>query len=164
MASSNIAYFIILMLATFAAAMLVFTKNLFHASLGLMLLFLSIAALYVLLGAEFVAVGQIVIYVGGVLILLVFGILLTNRVEGGKALFATYRVFPSILISATVLLILWQIIGQLPMPHAAQSDTDVIPSIGTNLMTTNIIPFELIAVLLLISLVGAAYIIKPGRP
>src|SRR5205823_14162770 len=52
-----------------------------HAAFGLMAAFFGVAGLYALLGTEFLALTQVIVYVGGILILLVFGVLLTGRAK-----------------------------------------------------------------------------------
>ncbi len=141
---------------------LVVTRNLFYAAITLMLAFLAVAAIYILYGAEFVAISQIVVYVGGVLVLLVFGILLTHRVEGYKVEVSSYRIIPGLLISGAFYYLLVNLIHNLPdgsEPLVQHSKT--IEQIGVNLVTENILVFEAVAILLLVALIGAATIAKP---
>jgi NADH-quinone oxidoreductase subunit J len=63
-----------------SAAFVCFSRNIVHAAFALLFTFVGVAGIYVLLSADFLAVSQILIYVGGILVLLVFGVMLTNRV------------------------------------------------------------------------------------
>ena len=72
-------------LAAGSAIFIMFTKNILYAALALMTTFLSMAVIFIFLGAEFVAITQILVYVGGILILLVFGIMLTNKTGSKKS-------------------------------------------------------------------------------
>jgi len=54
-------------------------KNILYAAFFLLLALLGVAGIYVLVGADFLAATQIIVYVGGVLILLMFGIMLTHK-------------------------------------------------------------------------------------
>jgi NADH-quinone oxidoreductase subunit J len=140
------------------------TRNLFYAAILLMLAFLAVAAIYILYGAEFVAISQIVIYVGGVLVLLVFGILLTHRVEGYKVEVSSYRIIPGLLISGAFFYLLVNVIHNLPdTAGAIAQQGKTIEQIGVNLVTENILVFEAVAILLLVALIGAATIAKPEK-
>ena len=68
-------------LAIGAALTILFTRNVMYAALCLFIALLGVAALYVLAGADFLAITQLLIYVGGVLVLLIFGVMLTHRAE-----------------------------------------------------------------------------------
>ena len=77
--------FIAFMVLTLASALVVLlTKNVLYAAFSLLGTFLGVSALYVLAGADFLAVAQILVYVGGVLVLLIFGVMLTNQ-QGNKS-------------------------------------------------------------------------------
>ena len=67
-----------------SAAVVAFGKNLIYSVFALMGTFLGVAGIYVFLNADFLAVTQIVVYVGGILVLLVFGIMLTNRISTAR--------------------------------------------------------------------------------
>ena len=73
-----VAFALLSMLAALAAA---FSKKIVHAAFGLMAAFFGVAGMYALLGADFLAMTQIIVYVGGILILIVFGVLLTGRAK-----------------------------------------------------------------------------------
>lgn len=151
-----------LMVVSCVAMML--TRNLFYAAIILMLAFLAVAATYILYGAEFVAISQIVIYVGGVLVLLVFGILLTHRIEGYKVEVSSYRIIPGLLISGAFFYLLVNVIHNLPdTAGAIAQQGKTIEQIGVNLVTENILVFEAVAILLLVALIGAATIAKPEK-
>jgi NADH-quinone oxidoreductase subunit J len=116
-----------------AAGVLLF-RNVLYAAFSLLITFLGVAALYVLAGADLLAVVQIVIYVGGVLVLLIFGIMLMQRSAGQGPVSGTGNRFIGLLAAGT------------------------LPDIGLNLMTTSVLPFEVAGILLLVALIGAAYI------
>lgn len=150
--------------------MILLTRNLLYAAFWLLLTFLGVAALYVLAGADFLAVTQVMIYVGGVLVLLIFGVMLTNRatednpkpgwIEAGNR-----SPFWGIL-AATALLTLfttaiWKASTGLLVHHQVTSPAKTpssIPVIGIQLMTEFALPFEVVAILLMVALVGAAYV------
>ena len=73
-----------------AAIGILFVRNVFYAALLLLVCLLSVAGIYVMAFAEFIAVTQILVYVGGILVLIIFGIMLTSRISG-KPLVVTNR-------------------------------------------------------------------------
>ncbi len=138
-----------------------------HAALGLLGTFLAVAGLYALLGADFVALAQVLVYVGGILVLLVFGVLLTGR---ALSLLGLERrpsiVFPSIAGGLLVLGLLlatfgtrWPVVGARPAPEPTTS------RIGHALLDPkgDLVAFELASILLLAALVGAAYLVRRRR-
>jgi NADH-quinone oxidoreductase subunit J len=79
----NIAFGIIATVMIFAAFSVVTTKNVVHAALYLVVVLAGVAAQYILAAAEFVAVSQVMVYIGAVMVLFLFGIMLT-RAQIGK--------------------------------------------------------------------------------
>jgi NADH:ubiquinone oxidoreductase subunit 6 (subunit J) len=70
-------FFSVLIIAS--ALFVLWSKNVVHAAFMLFVTFIGVAAIFVFANADFLAVAQIMIYIGGILILLVFGVLLTNK-------------------------------------------------------------------------------------
>ncbi|MCB0999137.1 MAG: NADH-quinone oxidoreductase subunit J [Acidimicrobiales bacterium] len=81
--AQNIGFGIIAAIMVIGALKVVTSKNVVHAALSLVLVLSGAAAQYILLGAEFVAVSQILVYVGAVMVLFLFGVMLT-RAKLGK--------------------------------------------------------------------------------
>ena len=80
--AQNVAFGIIAAVMVFAALCVVTTKNVVHAALWLVLVLAGVAAQYILAAAEFVAVSQVLVYVGAVMVLFLFGIMLTRAQIG----------------------------------------------------------------------------------
>jgi NADH-quinone oxidoreductase subunit J len=76
---TNIAFFAFIALTMGGAITVLLTRNVLYAAYSLLLALLGVAGLFVFAGADFLAVSQIVIYVGGVLVLVLFGVMLTNK-------------------------------------------------------------------------------------
>lgn len=141
---------------------LIFTRNIIRAAFALVISLLGLAALYVLLNSELMAVVQILIYAGGVMVLLIFGVMLTKR-SAEDGVFTAHR---NLLISgvgaSTLFVALCQLIGQsgLSFDSNKLSSVDQVKSIGVLLLTDHLIAFELVAFVLLVALVGAAFLSK----
>ena len=138
-----------------------------HAGFSLIAAFLGVAGLYAMLGADFVAFSQIIVYIGGILVLLVFGILLTDRTETALGLKKPQPRTAAIVMGGVVLLGLLLAIGAtdwnaIQDPGAPEPTTSMI---GRAFLDPNgfLVPFELASVLLLAALVGAAYLVRRRR-
>lgn len=83
--AENISFGIIAAMMIFAALRVVTTRNVVHAAMWLVLVLAGAAAQYILLAAEFVAVTQVMVYIGAVVVLFLFGVMLTRAKLGEDA-------------------------------------------------------------------------------
>ena len=143
-----------------AAAAAVALRNLIHAALCLTLSFIALGIVFIALGAEFVGLVQLLVYVGAVAMLIVFAILLTrpSDLAGVKSPFAGLGPVGGILIGASLLIVLLAFI--IKSPIAAKAVTRVpsapVAAIGELLMSSYIVPLQVVGVLLTAALIGAA--------
>jgi NADH-quinone oxidoreductase subunit J len=103
MLAQNIAFGVIAAMATFGAIRVVTTKNIVHAALWLVLVLASVGASFLLVGAEFVGVTQVLVYIGAIVVLFLFGIMLTRAQIGADSQLTT-RGWPMALFVAIALL------------------------------------------------------------
>jgi NADH-quinone oxidoreductase subunit J len=161
--------FVVLSLITlFSACVAALAPRIVHAAFALMACFFGVAGLYALLGADFVALSQVIVYVGGILVLLVFGILLTGRLRGSLGLEAPPRVRGPVLAGALLFVGLALAIRESTFPGtgaAPQPSAPTTPAIGRAFLDPEqyLLPFELVSMLLLGALVGAAYLARRRR-
>ncbi len=157
----DIVFYLFAALTIASAGVLVFSRNVVYSAVGLLFALSGVAGLYVLLAADFVAIVQILIYVGGILVLLLFGVMLSQkgmRVDIGTG---AKQLGPAMIVVAGVLVVLFRMI--MKTPWALQSVSEFEPTtnkIGVLMMTDYLIPFEIASVLLLGALVGAAFIAR----
>ncbi len=136
-------------------------RNVMHAALGMMMSFFGVAGIYVLLDAGFLAAVQVLVYVGAIAVLMLFAIMLTRGLM-------TRTLAPEnaqwIAAAATALLlfvVLFFVSVGTNWPVAPMQITgDIIPKIGTELVTTYVLPFEIASLLLLAALIGAIVIAR----
>lgn len=83
--AQNVGFYIIAAIMLFAAFRVVTTRNVVHAALWLVVVLGGVAAQYILAAAEFVAVSQVMVYIGAVMVLFLFGIMLTRASIGADA-------------------------------------------------------------------------------
>ena len=145
------------------AFIVVFSRNLVHSAFSLLFTLAGMAALYVLLGADFLAMTQILVYVGGILILLLFGVMFTQRIYDLKARTNDFFNLPlgAVIGLATFLLLFFGIaLGvkwkQIPDPQI----TPTASTLGDMILTRYLLPFEVISILLLVVLIGAVVVAK----
>lgn len=144
-------------IAVISALSILITKNVLYAACGLVVTFLSLAAIYVLAGAEFLAVTQIMIYVGGIVVLLVFGVMLTNKVSGKPLITTMQNKFVGPLFGVVIFSALIYTIFKINFPVIlAAGEQNNVSQIGKGIMSDYIFPFELAGLLLLMTLIGAA--------
>ena len=137
-----------------AAVRLVTARNVVHAALFLVVSLAMVAGVYLLLAAEFVAWVQVLIYVGAIVVLLLFGLMLTRAPIGREALDNQQRGISAVVaigVLAGLSVLLWDTFRG--------SEIDLAPSrtaeVGSNLFVSFVLPFEVVSFLLLAALIGA---------
>ena len=132
-----------------------------------LLCFFGVAGLSVLLGADLLAGVQVLLYVGGVVVLILFAILVTNKIRDANVssdVRPGSRV-PALVLSWMVFFVLVSVYLQLPWGGGTGPMEPTTASVGESLLTTYLLPFEAVSVLLLAALVGAAILVrKEVRP
>ncbi|MGH2766368.1 MAG: NADH-quinone oxidoreductase subunit J family protein [Actinomycetota bacterium] len=142
------------LIGTVAALRLVTAKNVVHAALYLVVTLAVVAAVYLLLAAEFVAWVQVLIYVGAIVVLLLFGLMLTRAPIGREALDNQQRGFAAIVGMAVLVglsLLVWDAFPDAQIELA----TSTTAGVGESLFRSYILPFEVVSFLLLSALIGA---------
>ena len=164
----DIVFYVFYSIVVISALFVAFTRNVLYAAFSLILCFLALAGIYVFAGADFIAVTQIIVYVGGVLVLLIFSIMLTHRVQGNRIKTENTYLFWGLLttIGLASILILgifsidFEKLEWLKKPMEVPATFNNIEKIGIALMSNYLLAFEMIGILLLMALVAAAFISK----
>ena len=155
----DIIHYFFLLLAALAAVGILMAKNVLHAALALIICLLSIAGIFVLLHAELLAVTQIMVYAGGVVILMIFGVMLSSRVANKPLNVETAREIPGFITGAGLLFIIVYALTTTSFslhPNSSTPASNNVREIGFQLMSSYVAPLEIAGILLLISLIGAA--------
>ena len=158
----DIIFYFFAFITLISAGIVVFSRNIIHSAFSLLFTFFGVAGIYVLLNADFIAVVQILIYVGGILVLLVFGVMLTNKVINVEIKSETMQTLPASLLAAMTAGTLcgifystnWNVVQGLPEVSTTTN------AIGEMFLTTYLLPFEIASVVLLVALIGAAFIAR----
>ena len=162
----DIVFTVFALITIVSAFVVVFSRNIMYAAFSLLFTFFGVAGLYVLLQADFLAITQVLIYVGGILVLLLFGIMLTNKVVNVDIKTGTLQTGPAMIVTAIVAGTLaglfysqWRTV---PAP-AGTTLTTTTTSIGQMLMTSYLFPFEVASVVLLVALIGSVMMARKNR-
>src|SRR5437016_5358927 len=190
-------FFYLFAIAIVASAFVVcWSHNIVHAAFSLLFTFFGIAGIYVLLSADFLAISQILIYVGGILVLIVFGVMLTNQVTNIDIRAALRSRIPALILCGALLFLLislltsghWIRYDQPPWNKSPwnqdaiakvttplqgtvrelldkQGSQGTAAELGKLMLTDYLLPFELLSIVLLVALLGAAMIARhePNR-
>ena len=168
--------FITLASALFVAA----SKSLVRSVFMFFVTLMALAGLYVLALADFIAITQIVIYVGGILVLIIFAFMLSERetlagLQQQNSRFISISKLPALLLAVLFFIVMINIlfkadINNLPWVKIAIEEKNImtpgnqtVTNIGVNLMTRYLLPFEAISILLMMALVGAAHLSRKER-
>jgi len=150
MNAAAIVTYVLAVVAAVSAVAILFVKEVFYAALFLVICLLCVAGIFVTFNSEFLAVVQLVVYAGGVLLLIIFGIMLTVR-DGLQE--PSNNKLLSVVIGLSLFSV---IVYSLEGIMTGNPNPELSPeTIGALLMTRFAIPFEVAGVLLLVSLIGA---------
>lgn len=165
MVAQNIAFAILAGASALAALRVVTTRNVVHAALYLVVVLSSVGALYVLLAAEFVAAVQVLVYVGAIVVLLLFGVMLTKATLGDDDRLDNDQrwagAITAIFLLGTLSFVLVDAFGDDKLPTLEGVSRATIEAergtgaVGDAIFSTFLVPFEVVSVLLLAALVGA---------
>jgi NADH-quinone oxidoreductase subunit J len=157
----DVIFYLFAAITLFSAIFVVTTRNIIHSAFCLLFTFFGVAGIYVLLGADFIAVVQIMVYVGGILVLILFGVMLTNKITNVEIRTGTVQMLPAsigvgVFMGAVIAAMIWTDWKSEP----AQLPLSTMKDLGTILINQYVLIFELLGILLLIALIGSASIAR----
>ena len=145
-----------------SALAVVLSKNLFHAVLWLALALTGTAGVFLLLEAEFLAAVQLLLYAGGVITIAVFAIVVTERLVGERLSQTSRNLAGGAVVAAALLGVIVSVLGRGGLAISRPALTgDVTRDIGESVLTRYVLPFELLALLMLAALIAAVYFARP---
>jgi NADH-quinone oxidoreductase subunit J len=153
---ADITFWVIVGITIGSALMVVQSKSLLYSAYALLFTFIGVTGLYVFLWADFLAVVQIVVYVGGILVLIIFGIMLTNKITSVNISHTSMQKSVGAIVVVCFIALLGYMILNTPwlvLPNAEPTDTT--SAIGRLLLMDYLLPFEAVSLLLLGALIGA---------
>ena len=145
-----------------SALAVVLTKNLVHAVLWLALALTGTAGVFLLLEAEFLAAVQLLLYAGGIVTVVVFAIVVTERLVGERISQTSRRIGAGALVAGGLLAVTVSTLAERPLPTTRPAMAgDLTRVLGDTILTRFVLPFELLAILMLAALMGAMYFARP---
>ena len=153
----NIAFGLIVAITLGSALMVVMSQQLLYSAIALLFTLFGVAGLYIFMWADFMAGVQIVIYIGGILVLLIFGIMLTNKISSVNISHTSLQRRVGAVITLGVLGFLIPMITNTSwLQISSEEPAQTADSIGRLLMMEYLLPFEVASLLLLGALISAA--------
>lgn len=165
MSAQEYAFVVLALLGIVAALRVVTARNVVRAALYLVATLASVGAIYLVLGAEFVGWVQILIYVGAIVILFLFGLMLTKAPIGREALDNQSRGLATLVglaILAGLVFLFQDAFGwNDPKVELGQASASVI---GESIFRQYVLPFEAVSFVLLAALIGAIVLSRKDEP
>jgi NADH-quinone oxidoreductase subunit J len=158
----EVLFWILAVIMGVAALRVVTSRNVVHAALYLVGTLMGAAALYVLLLAEFVAWVQVLVYVGAIVVLMLFGLMLTRAPIGSANFDNDQKVLAAITAGVVFGVTSWIMIDAFSGKNItlAGAEGTRTEKVGEVIFSSYVLPFEVVSVLLLAALVGAVVIAR----
>jgi NADH-quinone oxidoreductase subunit J len=153
---SDQVFFAFATLAVLGAAGTALSRNLVYSAFSLLASLFGVAALFAWLSADYLAITQLIVYVGGILVLFLFAVMLTHKITEVKDSNPLIGVAPAAMICSGLMFLLAYVAVKTPwktLPEPTYRETTA--SIGNLLLSTYLLPFEVLSVLILGALIGA---------
>lgn len=159
--TADLFFWIFAVVTIVPACVVVFSRNLLYSAFSLLFTLSGVAGLYALMGADFLAVTQVLVYVGGILVLILFGVMFTQKVYDLRTEAVSFKRARAAVLGVIVFTSLVGVIRLVPWPlREAQPAQPTTAEIGNLLLSKYLLPFEAISVLLLVVLIGAVVVGK----
>jgi NADH-quinone oxidoreductase subunit J len=141
-----------------AALAVALSKNVVHCGYGLLFSLLGVCAMYAFLGADYLAATQVIVYVGGILVLILFGVMMTHRVNATDLRSELVQPIAALIAAGAMLVLsVGMILDQIwPEKAVIEAAAPTTHAFGVSFLTDYLFPFEFASVLLLVALIGAA--------
>lgn len=136
------------------------SKNILYSGFALMGTLVGVAGLYLFMGADFVGVAQLLIYIGGILVLILFAVLLTNRISDVRVSNRSVQLPLGAGVVTLLLAFLAYVLVDTNWKTTEAVSTPTTARLGDAFLREYLLPFELISLVLLMALVGAMVIAR----
>ena len=159
--AQNVAFGVMALAMVAAALRMVTTRNVVHAALYLVVVLAGVAGMFILLGAEFVGVTQVLVYIGAIVVLFLFGIMLTKGSFGEDDGVTGERRLVASLVGLLVFGVMAAALGEsFEDAELSRSGPSTTAELADSIFSDYIVPFEAVSVLLLAALIGAIVVAR----
>ncbi len=161
-----VVFYIFAVLCIFGSIIVVTHKNPVACAISMVLTFFFTAVLFILLRAQFVAVIQVLVYAGAIIVLFLFTVMFLNIKEEGMQFdgknIAKKVTFLFVIIAVTGFFASKLILNSGPKPPVIENFGSV-ESVGRDLFTEFLLPFELTSVLIIVAIIGVVTIARRSK-
>ena len=159
--AQNVAFGVLALAMVAAALRMVTTRNVVHAALYLVVVVAGVAGMFILLGAEFVGVTQVLVYIGAIVVLFLFGIMLTKGSFGDDDGVTGERRLVAGLVGLLVFGVMAAaLVESFEDAELSRSGPSTTAELADSIFSDYIVPFEAVSVLLLAALIGAIVVAR----
>ena len=159
--AQNVAFGVLALAMVAAALRMVTTRNVVHAALYLIVVLAGVAGMFILLGAEFVGVTQVLVYIGAIVVLFLFGIMLTKGSFGDDDGVTGERRLVAGLVGLLVFGVMAAaLVESFEDAELSRSGPSTTAELADSIFSDYIVPFEAVSVLLLAALIGAIVVAR----
>jgi len=160
MTAEAFVFWVFVVLTVGSALVVVLARSLIYNAYALLFTFFGVAGLYVLLGADFLAAAQLLVYVGGILVLLLFGVMLTHKIYELDLKTETVQFGSGLIVAGGLFVILAGTAWRTEWAAVPRATEPTTRAIGGLFLGQYLLAFEAASVLLLVALIGAAMIVR----
>jgi NAD(P)H-quinone oxidoreductase subunit 6 len=157
---SNVSFFLLAALTVGSALVVALSKNIIHATVGLLGTFTGVAGLYITLSADFLAAVQILVYVGGTLTLILFAVMLTSRIDEVRRSNLSLAAGPAVIVAVVLVIALGKVALTTGWAEQARTTLPSTSRLGHAFLGEYLLPFELASIVLLAALIGAVVLAR----
>ena len=154
---TEIVFWLIAVFTIVSASFVVLNNQLLYSAIALLFSLFGVAGLYIFLWADFIAGIQLLVYIGGINVLIIFGIMLTNKISSVRLSQTNVQQGVGAVVALWLLILISLVISKTPwLQIEASEPAETVSVVGTLLLSKYLLPFEAISLLLLGALIGAA--------
>tara|TARA_S200000501_G_scaffold55248_1_gene45400 strand:+ start:209 stop:703 length:495 start_codon:yes stop_codon:yes gene_type:complete len=154
---AEIVFWLVAAFTIISASFVVLNNQLLYSAIALLFSLFGVAGLYIFLWADFIAGIQLIVYIGGINVLIIFGIMLTNKISSVRLSQTNVQQGVGAVIALWLMILISLVISKTPWLQIESSEpSETVSVIGTLLLSKYLLPFEAISLLLLGALIGAA--------
>tara|TARA_Y100001934_G_scaffold243400_1_gene300001 strand:- start:65 stop:556 length:492 start_codon:yes stop_codon:yes gene_type:complete len=160
---SEIPFYLIASMTIASAYWVVVSSRLIYSAIALLFTLFGIAGLYIILYADFLAASQVIVYVGGILVLIIFGVMLTTKISDVSFQHSSRNQMAGSFFALGIFSLIITVAMRTEWPEfeltSIEGTTEIL---GKMILTEYLLPFEAVSVLLLSALIGAAMLSRRG--
>ena len=154
---AEIVFWLLAAFTIISASFVVLNNQLLYSAIALLFSLFGVAGLYIFLWADFIAGIQLIVYIGGINVLIIFGIMLTNKISSVRLSQTNVQQGVGAVVALWLMILISLVISKTPwLLNESLEPSETVGSIGTLLLSKYLLPFEAISLLLLGALIGAA--------